>query len=146
MADFRVIPSIEPLRQRPQVRALLERYGHAATVAALREETDALRGGWPWRPRATGAAPALPSSVDEAAAMIEAALEPRLARFFQSTLRPVINATGVIIHTNLGRAPLASAALAEVEAVSRGYSTLEYDLEQGGRGHRDATPRRCSAA
>jgi L-seryl-tRNA(Ser) seleniumtransferase len=52
------------------------------------------------------------------------------------TLRPVINATGVIIHTNLGRAPLSAAARAATEGAGRGYSTLEYDLEAGQRGHR----------
>ena len=57
---------------------------------------------------------------------------------FQSSLRPVINATGVIVHTNLGRAPLCAAALEQVAAVGRRYSTLEYDLAEGGRGHRDA--------
>jgi L-seryl-tRNA(Ser) seleniumtransferase len=144
MADFRVIPSIESLRQRPKVLALQERYGHAAVVAALREATDALRrrvassadrAGMTAAPAGSGAA--LPASLDEAAALIEAALEPRLIQFFQSTLRPITNATGVIIHTNLGRAPLSPSALAQVEAVSRGYSTLEFDLEEGGRGHRD---------
>jgi len=51
-------------------------------------------------------------------------------------LRPVVNGTGVIIHTNLGRAPLSAAARAAIEGVSRGYSTLEYDLQAGQRGHR----------
>jgi L-seryl-tRNA(Ser) seleniumtransferase len=51
-------------------------------------------------------------------------------------LRRVLNATGVLVHTNLGRAPLASAALARVEEVARGYSNLEYSLEEGGRGSR----------
>jgi seryl-tRNA(Sec) selenium transferase len=49
----------------------------------------------------------------------------------------VINATGVILHTNLGRAPLADAAADRVAAVARGYSTLEYDVAQGARGRRD---------
>src|SRR5690349_1366602 len=51
-------------------------------------------------------------------------------------LRRVINATGVIVHTNLGRAPLAAAALDRIEEIARGYSNLEYDLEGGGRGSR----------
>ena len=49
----------------------------------------------------------------------------------------MINATGVIIHTNLGRAPLSDEALAAMQAVAGGYSTLEYDLEPGTRGKRD---------
>src|SRR5579871_4320704 len=52
------------------------------------------------------------------------------------SLRPVINATGVILHTNLGRAPLSDAALAAIQAVGAGYSNLEYDLESGSRGSR----------
>jgi L-seryl-tRNA(Ser) seleniumtransferase len=52
------------------------------------------------------------------------------------SLRPVINATGVIVHTNLGRAPLSDEAVAAMEAVSRGYSNLEFDLESGERGSR----------
>jgi L-seryl-tRNA(Ser) seleniumtransferase len=59
-------------------------------------------------------------------------LKERLA----PTLRRVINATGVIIHTNLGRAPLSNATRAAMDEVSQGYSTLEYDLEAGRRGHR----------
>jgi L-seryl-tRNA(Ser) seleniumtransferase len=55
---------------------------------------------------------------------------------FEPSLRPVINATGVIIHTNLGRAPLSSAAIEAMAAVSRGYSNLEFDLEAGERGSR----------
>jgi L-seryl-tRNA(Ser) seleniumtransferase len=68
------------------------------------------------------------------AARTDAFLQARLA----PTLRRVINATGVIIHTNLGRAPLSAAAQAAMEAVSQGYSTLEYSLAEGRRGHRTA--------
>jgi L-seryl-tRNA(Ser) seleniumtransferase len=137
MPDFRIIPSIEILRQRPGVRALLERYGHAAVVAALREETDALRRRLAVASGLGLAGAPMPTGVDEAAAFIESGLEPRLLLLFESSLRPVINATGVVIHTNLGRAPLPAAALAQVEAIGRGYSTLEFDLRDGGRGHRD---------
>jgi L-seryl-tRNA(Ser) seleniumtransferase len=59
---------------------------------------------------------------------VRAALEP--------SLRPVLNATGVVLHTNLGRAPLSAAALARVQAVARGYSNLELDLATGERGSR----------
>ncbi len=61
----------------------------------------------------------------------------RLAGRFQSHLRPVINATGVIIHTNLGRAPLAAEALARVQAIGAGYVSIEHDLDAGRRGRRD---------
>jgi L-seryl-tRNA(Ser) seleniumtransferase len=139
MADYRVLPSIESLRQRPRVAALLKQYGHAAVVQALREETDALRQVLAGEARATDRAPhvSLPATADEAAAIVEEGLGPRLARTFQPSLRPVINATGVIVHTNLGRAPLCAGAIEQAAEVGARYSTLEYDLEAGGRGHRD---------
>ncbi len=146
MPDVRIVPSIEQLRIRPRVAALQERYGHAAVVEALRAETAALRDRLLSGMRADGEAGVeWPASSDEAAAIIEPGLEPRLQAMFQSSLRPVINATGVIVHTNLGRAPLSQAALDQVVTVGRRYSTLEYDLAEGGRGHRDghASPLLC---
>jgi len=64
-------------------------------------------------------------------------LEFMLKKQSQPSLRTVINATGVLLHTNLGRAPLSHAALAAVENVASGYYTLEYDLIKGKRGKRD---------
>src|SRR5690625_1934904 len=64
-------------------------------------------------------------------------VDRRLASRRRRNLRPVINATGVILHTNLGRAPLSAEAIAAVHAVAAGYSNLEYDLEAGTRGSRD---------
>ena len=68
---------------------------------------------------------------------IESLAATRLGSAFRPSLEPVINATGVIIHTNLGRAPLSSAAIDRVTEIARGYSTLEYDLVRGSRGKRD---------
>jgi L-seryl-tRNA(Ser) seleniumtransferase len=124
---MRAIPSIEQLRQRPDVRALEERFGRAAVIDALREEAAALR-----RTAASGAH--VPDDVPEA---IARAVPARLAAAARRSLRPVINATGVIVHTNLGRAPLSAAAVANVTAIASGYSNLEYDLDQGARGKRD---------
>ncbi len=143
MTDFRVIPSIDQIRQRDAVQALERRYGHDATVAALREAADGLR------TRLTAGAG---TSIDAAAAAraIEEDAAARLHQRFQPSLRPVINATGVIIHTNLGRAPLADAAVAQVAAVGRGYANLEYDLAAGRRGsrqqHAEAHLRRLTGA
>jgi L-seryl-tRNA(Ser) seleniumtransferase len=67
---------------------------------------------------------------------LEADLRRRLADVAVPSLRPAINATGVIIHTNLGRAPLSRAARAAMDATSRGYSNLEFDLDSGERGSR----------
>ena len=74
----------------------------------------------------------------EAASFSSDALGPALVALGTPGLRPVLNATGVVLHTNLGRAPLAPEALARVEAVARGYSNLELDLESGERGSRFA--------
>jgi L-seryl-tRNA(Ser) seleniumtransferase len=67
---------------------------------------------------------------------LQARLRDELARTRQPRLRRILNATGVIVHTNLGRAPLAAEAIARVEEVARGYSNLEYDLTAGARGSR----------
>ena len=66
------------------------------------------------------------------------AIEAALAERQRSTLRRVINATGVVLHTNLGRAPLANAALDAIRVVAQGFSTLEYDVATGARGSRHA--------
>jgi len=71
------------------------------------------------------------------AAIVAGKVEKSIRGLSNYSLRRVINATGVILHTNLGRAPLSRAALAAVESVASGYSTLEYDLAKGKRGKRD---------
>ena len=130
MPDFRVIPSIDDLRQRPGVRALEARFGADATVDALRHAAAAVR---------TAIARGDQSLTTEAsvASRIETAVASELGDAFRPSLESVINATGVIVHTNLGRAPLADAALERVAAVARGYASLEYDLGRGTRGRRD---------
>jgi L-seryl-tRNA(Ser) seleniumtransferase len=131
MADFRVIPSIEQLRQRAGVRALEARYGRAAVVGALRAEAEALRG-------RLNSGDAAESAKADAASAIEQGLAARLADELAPSLAIVINATGVIVHTNLGRAPLSGRAAASVAAIASGYANLEYDLGAGRRGARDA--------
>ena len=124
---MRSIPSIEQLRQRPAVRALEETFGRAAVVDALREEAAAVR-------EATVSGATMPEDVAEA---IASAVPARLAAAHSGSLRQLINATGVIIHTNLGRAPLSTTAAQRVAAIAAGYSNLEYDLNAGTRGKRD---------
>jgi len=128
--DFRVIPSIDVIRQRPAVQALERAYGAGPTLEALRDGAATLR-----RTLTDGGRDA-PDSPETAARAIEAAATAILARDMRGSLVAVINATGVIVHTNLGRAPLAPAALAHLVAVAQGYSNLEYDLARGGRGSR----------
>jgi L-seryl-tRNA(Ser) seleniumtransferase len=130
MSDLRVIPSIEQLRQRDTMRALETRYGRSALIDALRAETATLR-----ERLATGAIAAV--TVDEAVAAIEQGAEAQLRAAMRPSLVGVINATGVILHTNMGRAPLSAAAVARVQAIAGGYTNLEYDVERGSRGRRD---------
>src|SRR3954454_15827110 len=122
---MRSIPSIEQLRQRPKLLALEPTYGRGAIVDALRVEAAAARAD----------SSRAPGDVESA---IESAAIERLAITCAPSLRRVINATGVIVHTNLGRAPLARAAAARVAELSAGYTNLEYDLALGARGRRDA--------
>jgi L-seryl-tRNA(Ser) seleniumtransferase len=122
----RSIPSIEQLRQRPGLTALEERYGRRAIVDALRAEADRVR---------HALADGVP--IADTADAIERGTIARLEEQSAYSLRPVINATGVIVHTNLGRAPLSARAAARAAEVAAGYCNLEYDLETGARGRRD---------
>ncbi len=118
----RIPPSLEQLLSSDRGRALGARHGRLRAREALREAAARLRSG------------ALPAGEDVAGALLDAA-GAALARRPPAGPRPVVNATGVLLHTNLGRAPLAVAAR---EAILRaaGYSTLELDLATGGRGKR----------
>src|SRR3954451_3098424 len=131
MSDFRIIPSIEQLRQRDAMRVLEARYGRAALIDALRAETATLRDHL-----LSGSVAAV--TVAEAIDAIERGAHGRLRDSMRPSLVNVINATGVIIHTNLGRAPLSRAAAARVAEIAAGYASLEYDLARGARGRRDA--------
>ena len=129
MNKFRIIPSIDQLRQRDAVRALEDRYGHQSVLSALRTATKMLRSGL-----TLGSTNVIQN--EDAARTIETSAKAVLDRSLAPSLRSVINATGVIIHTNLGRAPLAAPAIARVAAVAAGYCNLEYDLATGDRGNR----------
>jgi L-seryl-tRNA(Ser) seleniumtransferase len=121
---LRGLPSVDRLLSDEAGQALVAAFGHRQTVNALRDALQVARA----EVRAGAAVPAASALL----AGVGVSLRGRLA----PTLRPVINATGVIIHTNLGRAPLSNAAWAAMVGISRGYSTLEYDLEAGRRGQR----------
>jgi len=127
-ATLRDLPSIDRLLRAPGADEVTTAYGRALATDALRAVIEDARDGL-----RSGVLDEPPPDVDllvEARSKLEAWLAP--------TLRPVINATGIIVHTNLGRAPLSAAALAAVAQVSAGYSTLEYDLDEGQRGSRAA--------
>ncbi len=105
-------------------------YGAEATLSVLRAVTDRLRDGL-----LAGTAEDVQSRED-AARRLEAAARDQLAERFTPSLRSVINATGVIVHTNLGRAPLAAPAAMHAADLAGAYGNLEFDLEHGGRGAR----------
>jgi L-seryl-tRNA(Ser) seleniumtransferase len=139
MSDVRSrIPGVDALLASREGAALLERYGHARAVEALRDAVSDVRAGigtaaaagemteghQDWADRAEDAS----LYVDRARLRLEAADIP--------SLRQVINATGVVLHTNLGRAPLADEAVEAMHRAARRYTNLEYDLEGGRRGSR----------
>ncbi len=122
---LRDLPAVDALLGAAAGQALCAQYGRAATLQALRATLEGARADI-----RAGDGPA-----PTRACLLERA-NTKLARRFRPGLRPVINASGVILHTNLGRAPLAPAALEAMAAVGGHYSTLEYDLERGARGSR----------
>ena len=127
---FRLLPSIDELLHHEDLDKLSQRFGRTATLEASRISLDHLRS-----KVADGSldATALRFAIDDLPRTIEQHLQTSLSY----SLRTVINATGVILHTNLGRAPLSEVALQHVVDVSRTYSNIEFDLATGERGKRD---------
>lgn len=126
MTTLRNLPSVEQLLQTETTARLISQFGRPLTLDALRKTLDDIRARFKINPE-TG----LPS-ID----LILNQAESTLATWTKPTLLPVINATGVILHTNLGRAPMSDATIRAMDVVSRGYSNLEFDLETGKRGSR----------
>jgi L-seryl-tRNA(Ser) seleniumtransferase len=123
--SLRDLPSVDRLLQAATTTGVEGRFGRTLTLQALHETLDEAR----VLIRSGGQPPDEATLIAEASRRLEAWLAP--------TLRPVINATGVILHTNLGRAPLSRAATQAMLDVANGYSTLEYDLAAGKRGSRE---------
>jgi L-seryl-tRNA(Ser) seleniumtransferase len=120
MTDHRrELPSVDRLLHQPGIQQLLEMAPRGVVVAAVRESLEAAR--------TQRAGP--PERWEED-------VRERLARRSEASLLPVLNATGVVLHTNLGRAPLAPAAIQAIDSVAAGYSNLEFDLPSGIRGSR----------
>ena len=124
MTSLRDLPSVEQLLQ--QADPLIREYGRQLTLDALRAALDETRARFKARPEVD-----LPSMEE-----ILAQAASHLSTWTAPTLHPVINATGVILHTNLGRAPLSTATIKAMNEVAAEYSTLEYDLAKGQRGSR----------
>lgn len=122
---LRGLPSVNRLLDRVEVRNAISRYGRVTVVETVRRALDRVReelSGAPERPAPSPAALAQTILGD-------------LARQEQPTLRRVINATGIVLHTGLGRAPLAAEALQAIQSVG-GYCNLETDLDSGRRSYR----------
>ncbi|HEY3383411.1 MAG TPA: L-seryl-tRNA(Sec) selenium transferase [Vicinamibacterales bacterium] len=134
MPHYRYIPSIEQMRRRPAVAALERDFGPGTIVEALRTGAAELRAAL-GRDDAAGTTGV--HDQESAAIFIERHATLRLHHLGRPSLRPVVNATGVIVHTNLGRAPLASPVVTRLNTLLPGYSNLEYDVVTGARGRRD---------
>jgi L-seryl-tRNA(Ser) seleniumtransferase len=127
-SPLRKIPSVEHLLSRPRFETLSRKFGHAAlldeTRAHLASIRERIRGG------------ASEQEIADALSRLDGDIEGRLEADIAPSLIRALNATGILIHTNLGRAPLSDAALAAVVEIGRGYSNLELDLAEGRRGSR----------
>lgn len=127
---FRKLPSVDDVMRDPATRSLAESSGHEPVVDAARAVLGRLR-------EEISSGSLNENAIDLAVANITIAVERQLRRSLRYSLRPVINATGVILHTNLGRAPLADAAIEHIRETAASYSNLEFDLAAGVRGKRD---------
>ena len=121
MNELSRLPSVEKCLQEKALQPLIDHVGRQLVTEAIREVLVGYR-----------SSKKIPKSLSE----ISTAVERIVERLLKPSLIPVINATGVILHTNLGRAPLSTAAVAAMEDVSTAYSTLEYNLDKGERGKR----------
>src|SRR5580698_3101005 len=117
------------LRQ-SEIRVLIEREGHTAVAESIRVVLAHVR-------EEVGSGRLDEKSLDLALGGLPATEERQLLQSLSYSLQPLVNATGVILHTNLGRAPLAAAAFDHIRATAGTYSNLEFDLSTGERGKRD---------
>ncbi|MBP1724424.1 MAG: L-seryl-tRNA(Sec) selenium transferase, partial [Deltaproteobacteria bacterium] len=128
---LRTLPAVDELLHRPPIQSLLKIHSRPLVVDSIRKvlgekRRTILQGG---AEEATATAGLTPDQWTEA-------VEQEVAAAFRPSLRPVINATGVVLHTNLGRAPLSEEALRNMVEIAGGYSNLELSLESGERGSR----------
>lgn len=128
---FRKLPSVDELLRDDAVGRLIDREGRSATTSAAREALESMRAD-------INSGALVGEQIDQAVAGLPNAVERKLDESLAYSLRAVINATGVILHTNLGRAPLSDVAMRHATEIATSYSNLEFDLEQGERGKRDA--------
>jgi len=130
-ARLRELPSVDELLGRPRLVALAESAGRAVVTQVARSVLADLRA------RLLKGGSGAPDPSATSSEVIEAQVAAEVEALLAPSLRRVINATGVILHTNLGRAPLAAAAAAAIAETAVRYSNLEYDVATGERGKRD---------
>ncbi|HTU32846.1 MAG TPA: L-seryl-tRNA(Sec) selenium transferase [Candidatus Acidoferrum sp.] len=143
-AHLREIPSVDELLSRPRVRSLCETAGRGLVTDAIRAVLADIRSHL-LRETPAVASQALQSAApartgpppDLTAEALESRIGEAVRNWLAPSLRRAINATGVILHTNLGRAPISAAAIAAFEETATRYSNLEYDIDTGQRGKRD---------
>jgi len=124
------LPSVDRLLGRADVIALIDRYGRSTVIEMLRESVADMR-------RELLAQTRVVSS-DSLADLVVFQAERHCVALMTPSLRTVINLSGTVLHTNLGRAPLPATCLERIAAVARGASNLEFDLDRGRRGDRDS--------
>lgn len=128
---YRRIPAVDAVLRRKDVQPLVETHGRALVAEAIREIVARIRS-------RMGEVEGDPTEGPELLAELTSLLGKAVRRRTESSLRRVVNATGVVVHTNLGRAPLSEEARARVAAVASSYTTLEYELDAGQRGSRSS--------
>jgi L-seryl-tRNA(Ser) seleniumtransferase len=126
MSELRRLPSVDALLRTVTATAIIGRYGRELVVTAIRQVLEETRVNQ--SSHTDNTIPSADDLLEQATVLIEGWLTP--------TLRSVINATGVILHTNLGRAPLSNAAQKALMEAAENYTTLEFDLSTGNRGSR----------
>lgn len=124
MRELRQIPAVDQLIKTKPMTDCISEFGRPLTLQAIRTVLEEVR-------LRFSEGDSIPAEEDLLIGVID-----KLASWTAPTLQPVINATGVILHTNLGRAPISGSALQAIQAAASGYSSLEYQLDKGRRGSR----------
>lgn len=125
---YRMIPKVDILLEYEEIQEVIEKYGKETVMEAIRSETDKLR-------------KYIQEASDESEAVIRIeslsdSIVKAVEKMHTPNMRPVINGTGTILHTNLGRAPIGEEHMKRIAKIATGYSNLEYNLEAGKRGER----------
>lgn len=125
---YRSIPKVDVILEEDAIKASIEKFGREIVVDAIRMEMDALR-------KFIGICESEEAAKD-AIANVVASIVARAENVLMPNMKKVINATGTILHTNLGRAPISQEHMKHIADIATGYSNLEYNLQAGKRGER----------